>query len=1059
MDEAEKRRYRDSIERELAEWEPAVDPQDAWWPLIRRTPEWFDGLVSLAGDPALDDAQRRVVRRVIKYLISPLDLRPEFIYGPEGFREDLALIGSAIRSICDELGTDVPARHGLAPASDYWTRVAELAKSDLDEDLLYHLELLIKADSVAGDEHLAWAATSEDAVAPLAEAGTHTMVFAGPGTGKTHRIEKELERLLIDERVEPEHILVTTFTNKAADELRVRVHARLGERSADDADRVMQRLTISTIHGFCFALISRFHHHALFLKGTFSPMDSTQRMLFLFRHGRALKVLPLYQDWKAARRGQSRWTPIGLFNFYAYVGEIYDFLSEDVLKGVEPGLRHRYLEIVRSGGTSSVDERIIATYPQYWQLVQEEGFLDHSMQLAYAEGLLDDPQVRRQVQGTYRHVLVDEYQDTNPIQDRIFRAVVGEQGSLFAVGDDDQSIYAFRGADVRNATEFTQRWPGAHEQTLDENRRSTQALVAASRQLIEHNRVRQPKALHTKNPPGVPPWRLEAKEDELPGKLAELLAHMRRSGAIERWRDVAVLFRGLGKTVPRYMAALHAAGIPAQVAGDRRFLKGAVVRSFLAILKMIAEPELGLTPRKRVHRPWFEELGITDRGRMREFVESWHQGLHSGRYKTLIDLFYAMLRDSGATSDDALLPELGRLSAFIAEAEAQLTSPEIVKRLSWFNTYAEAAAGSFEGPQEEPADVVSVMTIHKSKGLEFRVVVIADATDGVLPARFPENLWTGLRRELAGLDSRLDPMEEERRVLYVGMTRARAYLIFATEPGKASPFLNEFEQREVPLPGEAQIPNVAANGYGPRRRSEPPLHAHHSAVYNYHFCPRRYLLESRYGFAGRPIAPLRAGQSLHRALEIYHRLLRDGDRVTPDRRQRIFERAWIRPRGAHAAELERKELSGVFDNYASWWEREAQQCRLRTLDVERPFFVAEGRGVLTGRIDLVRERDERLEIVEFKFHKNPMLPDYPRRQLEHYSLAYPEDEPRLVVHYLKEGREQEVARRAAEPVREELEAVFRNIAEGRFDARPTRQTCRLCPVRFACSACAVEAAA
>jgi len=119
--------------------------------------------------------------------------------------------------------------------------------------------------------------------------------------------------------------------------------------------------------------------------------------------------------------------------------------------------------------------------------------------------------------------------------------------------------------------------------------------------------------------------------------------------------------------------------------------------------------------------------------------------------------------------------------------------------------------------------------------------------------------------------------------------------------------------------------------------------------------------------------------------------------------------------------------------------------------VERPFFVAEGRGVLTGRIDLVHEREDQLELVEFKYHKNQMIPDYPRRQLEHYSLAYPDEAPRLVVHYLREGEEVEVPRRPPEPVREELDTVFNRIADGEFDATPARHTCRLCPVRYACS--------
>lgn len=1059
MDKREQLAYRDSIAREIEEWAPDADPTDPWWPLVRRTPEWFDALVGLSTDEALDDTQRRVVRRVVKYLLSPLDLCPEFIYGPEGFREDLALIGWAFEALAEELEPATLARHGIAPHSEYWREVRDRGESDLDEDLRQHLKSLLNADSVAGDEDLAWTDTDTGLIAPAPEVsrGGHTMVFAGPGTGKTYCIEQELWRLLRQENVSPDRLLVTTFTNKAADELRVRVHSTLRRNNVKEADAIMQRLAISTIHSFCFRLISRFHHHALFLKGTFSPMDTTQRMLFLFRHGHALKVFPVYQDWKKVRFQESKWSPIDLFHFYAYVGEIYDFLSEDVLRGVEPGLRHRYLQIIHGGGGNTVDERIIASYPAYWQLVQDEGFLDHSMQLAYAEALLDDPQVRRQVQGTYRHVLVDEYQDTNPIQDRIFRAIVGNQGNLFAVGDDDQSIYAFRGADVRNATEFEKRWPGTQVRKLEENRRSSKALLAAFSELIAHNRAREAKSLHTKNAAGIPPWRLEAEQAALPAELARLLDTMRREGAIESWRDVAILFRCLNQEVPKYQEALRKQGIPAQISGDHRFLKEPVVHSFLETLKMLANGESEPTRRQRKHRAWFEMLNISDHETIAGLIRGWRECLRAQRYKSLLDLFYAMLHESGAIESNTLLPAMGRLSAFIADADSQLRSPDIIKRLSFFNSYADAASGAYEGPGEEPQDAVSLMTIHKAKGLEFPVIVIGDATDGALPAHFPMNIRTRLRRDLAGIETQLDPEEEERRVLYVGMTRARSYLILAAAKSKPSPFLAEF--RQDPAPTEGRVPIISVDAYGKRSKSEPPFHEHHSAIYNYHFCPRRYLLESRYGFAGRPITPLRTGQSLHRALEIYHRLRRDGEQVTADRRELIFERAWLRPRGKEAANAERAELFCVFRKYVEQWETGEHERGLRTVDVERPFFVAEGRGVLTGRIDLVREREGRLEIVEFKYHRNPMMPDYPRRQLEHYSLAYPSEDPALVVHYLKEAREESISRRPPEPVREELDSVFNSIARREFDAKPAKRTCRLCPVRFACSACAVPRAA
>jgi ATP-dependent DNA helicase UvrD/PcrA len=1052
MHPAEQAEYRGAIVQEIENWaDEARRGRDPWWQGIERIPHYFDALVALSCRPELDETQRRIVHRVIKYLISPLDLMPEFIYGPLGFREDLVLIALAVERLHEELGSEPLKACALDPDDSGLALARDREDVDLEEDIRHHLRLLLDADSVAGDEDLAkpdFADLGPQTVGVAPSSGACTIVFAGPGTGKTHRLESELQRLLVEERVPAEHILATTFTNKAADELRIRIRQRLQEQGGlEDVDRVLQNLTISTIHAFCFKLIGAFHHHALFLKGTFSPMEETQRMLFLFRHGiGTLRLKGIYSDWKAEQREASGWRPTDLFHFYAYVGEIYDFLSEDVVSGAESELRRRYLQLIQEKAAAlTVDERTIQTYPRYWRLVQEEGFLDHAMVLAYAEALLKDPQVRRRVQTTFRYLLVDEYQDTNPIQDRIFRAVAGSSGSVFAVGDDDQSIYAFRGADVRNATQFPERWPGARVELLEENRRSTAKLVEACQALIRNNRTRHSKELFTRNPEGDPPWRLEAQWDELPDRLAEILARLKERGAVESWSDVAILFRALSGRVADYRAALTQRSVPNALVGDRRFLKRPLARGLIKVLGLICGDETKITGRARAHRPFFQALDWSDNQAMLEPIRRWHRAVREERYGTLLELFYAILNDTNAIALPEILSDLGHLSSFIAASEAQLTSPDLLKRLDYFLSYADAAAGSFSGPTPPSDEAVQIMTIHKSKGLEFSVVVVADVVEGAIPAHFPENVRTRLRRDLAKLPSRLDEMEEERRVLYVAMTRAERHVILVTSPDRISVFLGEFKSCPVP----EKPPAPVQRAYIHASRKAPPLHLYHGEVYNYHFCPKRYLLENRYGFAGQVIAPLRAGQSLHRALEIFHRLRRDGEHVTRDRRARIFERAWIRPRDTKKGQAEFDTLCKIFQRYTERFDTDSD--RIRVVETEQPFYAAQGMGVLTGKIDLVRERNDALEIVEFKFHANPMMPDYPQRQLDHYSLAYPGERPRLVVHYLKEDREDVIAGREPDPIRAELDETFSRISRGAFDAIPAPQKCRLCPARFACS--------
>lgn len=174
--------YRRSLEAEIVSWGRGwVREDDPWSVAIGRIPRYFDGLVALAGFPKLDDRQRRVVHRVIKYLVSPLDLMPEFIYGPAGFREDITLVALAAAEMERALGREVVARAGLESEGEGLRTALARADTDLDPDVLAHLRLLLEADSVAGDEELAVGDAPLVSVAAEPARGAHTIVFAGPG--------------------------------------------------------------------------------------------------------------------------------------------------------------------------------------------------------------------------------------------------------------------------------------------------------------------------------------------------------------------------------------------------------------------------------------------------------------------------------------------------------------------------------------------------------------------------------------------------------------------------------------------------------------------------------------------------------------------------------------------------------------------------------------------------------------------------------------------------------------------------------------------------------------
>ncbi len=656
---------------------------------------------------------------------------------------------------------------------------------------------------------------------------------------------------------------------------------------ANQAEMSLQELTICTIHQFCYQLVSQFHHQLLFLRGIFRPLGETQRLLLLFRSGYEFGLKPVYAAWKENLDYNN-----DLFHFYQDVGNVFDFVSEDVIGGGDPRLVDGYLKRIYAGAEGvakfDVEDQIIRAYPRYWAALIEEGFLDNSMVLAYVCALLDDPHVLTTVRERYTHVFVDEYQDTNPIQDSIFRKIAGESGNLVVVGDEDQAIYGFRGADVRNFSGFKNRYPDADEQFLSESRRSTPEIVAAAKDLIRRNtKARyQDKPLTSLLEPGAVPWRVDAEdEDDLPDATLSLVKHLRESGFVGSWRDIAILFRTRGKSYRKHVDTLEDDDIPVHVGATRGFLARPVVNAFVGILEMIAGDADAITTRKRKHRPLFESVGLADRDQALELVRGWHRRFRDKNqgYQSLIDLFYSILRDSGARECSDVLEDMGRLSAVIAEAEQEIRNRDLGKRLSWLLSYLAAAKGEIEGPlgEKPDADGVQVMTMHASKGLQFPVVIIPEAIEERLPFLFPENPRDALRRRLGGSGPAGDPLEEERRVLYVAMTRAEHLIAFVTVPGQESPFLSEFKTETVDV---RRSRSAMVAPFRPRRASHtPPLRLTHSQLSTYEYCPQRFRLEHRLGFAGRAGKSVQAGQTLHKALEIFHRLLADGSRLTGGR--------------------------------------------------------------------------------------------------------------------------------------------------------------------------------
>lgn len=587
--------------------------------------------------------------------------------------------------------------------------------------------------------------------------GGPLLVVAGAGSGKTRVLTHRIAHLIGEREVSPFSILAITFTNKAAEEMRHRVEGLVGQ--------VAHKMWVSTFHSACVRML-RQHAERIGFPSRFSIYDQADAVRLTSHVLRDLNI-----DGKR-------------------------FPSRSV---------HAAISSAKNEGTSTTDyaeratgpfeERISQVFVEYQARLAAAGAMDFDDLLANTVRLL---RTQTDVLDSYRqrfeHVLVDEYQDTNPIQNDLVVLLAAGHRNIFVVGDSDQSIYQFRGADIRNILEFEQAFPDATVIVLDQNYRSTQTILDAANTVISRNTGRKPKDLWTDAGPGeaILRFRAEDEVDEARWVTGRLAAY--RDGGRYRWSDMAVFYRtnSQSRIIEEQMVR---SGVPYRVVGGTRFYDRREVRDALAYLRLAANPADEVAARRVVNVPK-RGVGDTSLTRVGAWAEANETGFvdglfhHSeagvsGRAATGIAAFLELsaaltkqVEDGPATVIETALDRSGYFEELRAEgsieAEGRLDNlAELLGVAADFDDVGEflelvgLVADTDDLPTGEDgtgddSGQVFLMTLHAAKGLEYPVVFMIGMEDGVFP-------------HLRSLGE-LAQMEEERRLAYVGLTRARERL-------------------------------------------------------------------------------------------------------------------------------------------------------------------------------------------------------------------------------------------------------------------------------------------
>ncbi|MGW5333745.1 DNA helicase PcrA [Streptomyces bauhiniae] len=621
---------------------------------------------------------------------------------------------------------------------------------------------------------------NENQRAAVVHAGSPLLIVAGAGSGKTRVLTHRIAHLLAERHVHPGQILAITFTNKAAGEMKERVEQLVGPRAG--------AMWVMTFHSACVRILRR-ESKRLGFTSSFSIYDAADSKRLMALVCRDLALDP------------KRYPPK---SFSAKISNLKNELIDE--------------EDFAAQATDAFEKTLAQAYALYQSRLREANALDFDDLIMTTVNLLRAfPDVAEHYHRRFRHVMVDEYQDTNHAQYALVRELVGTGGhdedvppneydvppaELCVVGDADQSIYAFRGATIRNILQFEEDYPDATTILLEQNYRSTQTILSAANAVIERNESRRPKNLWTNagQGAGITGYVADTEQDEAQF-VADEIDRLTDAGDAKAG-DVAVFYRTNAQSRV-FEEIFIRVGLPYKVVGGVRFYERKEVRDVLAYLRVLANPEDSVPMRRILNVP---KRGIGERAEamidalaQREKI-SFPQALKrvdeaygmAARSTNAVRRFNALMDDlrtiveSGAGPATVLEAVLER-TGYLAELQAS-TDPQDETRIENLQELAAVAlefeqeheddeqgtlaeflervalvADSDQIPDEEDGDgVITLMTLHTAKGLEFPVVFLTGMEDGV----FPHMRALNQTKEL----------EEERRLAYVGITRARERL-------------------------------------------------------------------------------------------------------------------------------------------------------------------------------------------------------------------------------------------------------------------------------------------
>ena len=914
------------------------------------------------------------------------------------------------------------------------------------------------------------------------------LAVAGPGSGKTHSIVLRALNLFLREKAEPRQLVLCTFTEKAAFEMRDRLSA-----AAHKVGYVgdLSELTVSTIHGLCNDILTR-HRHRTSLGSNFGILDDLTQLLFIFENFN--DIIGSDEGGHYLGKWKTRWTAIeGARNYFDKITE--ELVRPDLLEDSETPFLHH----------------LARAYRAYEHALSQNNRVDFAHLQTTVHELLSDPTDRQAITAEIRYVLVDEYQDTNYVQEQLLFRLTEHNRNLCVVGDEDQSLYRFRGATVRNILEFPERLADCTVVKLTTNYRSHKDIIRrydrwmASSDWSNPTGVpfrydktieSDPAADYPNYPAVLAVWGSDRRDEAR--RFADLVQYLKQNEVIADYSQIALLLHSVRQEHSGpYIQALEDRSIGVFCPRARTFFDNAEVRDMVACLAIVfgwhSSGRGSVSGATAALASYVDQAIVSLAQRFTQgdplsaALRSWTvdiTGLKEGQSLDLrpADFFYQLLalepfrtavKSENAARNLAVLSQLiNTFQTYYHYSVVTHRNREYL-RFHLFNSFLrllhDGGINEYEDPDRPfPKGYVQVMTIHQAKGLEFPVVAVGSlATQLSSPKQIDRELGPFYRRPPFEPEARITTFDRM-RLHYVAFSRPQKMLVLTAHESPKDYFASIWQG--LPQWPYVQKDQLAAQRFQLHERM--PVKRSYSFTGDlkiYETCPRQYQFFREYNFTPSRSAVIFFGLLVHQTIEEIHRIVIDGhlDSLNKTRIREIFERTYrilclsdVRPIGDAVREAAFKQVMDYFE--------QNQYEMKRVIQTEVDVSLEKDGYILAGKVDLLLGSDGKFELLDFKTSprpkESPDLIETYERQLCTYAHILEQRHgrrvDRMLLYWTSEPRREDALMvvpydpsRVDEAGRH-FDKVVRLIHAKEFSVKvpPESGICKECDLRIMCNA-------